>query len=68
MCEVMNVKVLPADVKNLILEEGIYECYHMNKKNWVSIILDDTLEKGLAKMPLFFCQRKFYTNESAHTG
>ena len=44
MCEVMNVKVLPADVKNLILEEGIYECYHMNKKNWVSIILDDTLE------------------------
>ena len=40
----MNVKVLPADVKNLILEEGIYECYHMNKKNWVSIILDDTLE------------------------
>lgn len=44
MCEVMNVKVLPADVKNLILEEGIYESYHMNKKNWVSIILDDTLE------------------------
>lgn len=23
---------------------GIYPAYHMNKKNWVSIILDDTLE------------------------
>ncbi|MGF0145547.1 MmcQ/YjbR family DNA-binding protein [Sharpea azabuensis] len=44
MCEVMNVKAPPADVDRLILEEGIYECYHMNKKNWVSIILDDTLE------------------------
>lgn len=44
MCEVMNVKVPPTEVEHLILEEGIYECYHMNKKNWVSIILDDTLE------------------------
>ena len=32
MCEVMNVKVLPADVKNLILEEGIYECYKLRHK------------------------------------
>lgn len=28
---------------NICNKKGIYIAYHMNKKNWVSIILDDTL-------------------------
>lgn len=40
--EVLNIK-LDEEVKAYLSEEGIYEAYHMNKKNWVSIILDDTL-------------------------
>lgn len=41
--EVLNVK-LDSDVPKYIQKTGIYECYHMSKKNWVSIILDNTLK------------------------
>ena len=40
--EVLNIKtdeMTPA----LLERTGIYKAFHMNKKNWVSIILDDTL-------------------------
>ena len=40
--DVLNVK-LDEKVKYYLKKKGIYEAYHMNKKNWVSIILDDTL-------------------------
>ena len=26
---------------------GIYEAYHMNKKNWISILLNDSLDDEL---------------------
>ena len=40
--EVMNLKI--DDLVPLYLtKEGIYPSYHMNKKNWVSVLLDDTL-------------------------
>lgn len=42
MTEVINIKVLDTD--KFIKKEGIYPAYHMNKKNWVKIILNDTLE------------------------
>lgn len=39
--EVINIKVNnSSDYLNI---EGIYSAYHMNKKSWVSIILNDTL-------------------------
>ncbi|MEE0957539.1 MAG: MmcQ/YjbR family DNA-binding protein [Ruminococcus sp.] len=37
--EVINVKV--GDVKSLLEKKGYYPGYHMNKKCWVSVILDD---------------------------
>lgn len=37
--EVINVKV--GDVKSLLKKKGYYPGYHMNKKCWVSVILDD---------------------------
>ena len=40
--EVLNVK-LGDDIQNYIGIEGIYPSYHLSKKNWISIILDDTL-------------------------
>ena len=40
--EVLNVK-LDDDVQNYLGLEGIYPSYHLSKKSWVSIILDDTL-------------------------
>lgn len=40
--EAINVK-LDDRTPDYLKKEGIYPAYHMNKKNWVSIILDDTL-------------------------
>ena len=47
LIEVINVKINPNDKDNLLKIEGIYEAYHMNKKSWISIILDDTLSDDL---------------------
>ena len=40
--EVLNLK-LDNDVEKYLKIKGIYPAYHMNKKNWMSIILDDTI-------------------------
>ena len=42
LVEVLNVK-LDDKVEEYIKRKGIYPAYHSSKKNWVSIILDDTL-------------------------
>ena len=43
LIEVINVKINPSDKDKLLKVEGIYEAYHMNKKSWVSIVLNDTV-------------------------
>ena len=40
--EVINVKVDQERIKDYLSQAGIYEAFHMNKKCWVSIILDGT--------------------------
>lgn len=44
LIEVINVKIDP-NVK--LPNIGIYPAYHMNKKSWISIVLDDTLSDDL---------------------
>lgn len=41
--EVINIKVGSNDIHELLNIEGIYPGYHMNKKSWVSIVLNNTL-------------------------
>ena len=42
--EVMNVK-LPSDmIEKLIQKKGYYFAYHINKKYWITILLDDTIK------------------------
>lgn len=41
--EIINVKIDPDQLSELLKEPGIYPCYHMNKKKWISIALDDSL-------------------------
>ena len=41
--EVINVKADKDQIDVLLGQEGIYPAFHMNKKCWVSIILDGTL-------------------------
>ena len=41
--DILNVKVSPAQREAALTHTGIYPAYHMNKKHWVSLVLDDTL-------------------------
>jgi predicted DNA-binding protein (MmcQ/YjbR family) len=40
--EVINVKI--NNVNNYINKKGFYKAYHMNKENWITITLDETLK------------------------
>lgn len=42
--EILNVKVEEKYVPTLLKQKGYMEAYHMNKKNWISILLNDTLK------------------------
>ena len=42
--EIINVKLDPNKIKNLLKQNGFYEAYHMSKKNWISILLNDTVK------------------------
>lgn len=39
--ELVNLKIDPTQLTVLLAVDGVYPSYHMNKKNWVSIILDE---------------------------
>ena len=41
--EVVNIKLDPEKIQDLHKEKGFYPAYHMNKKNWISILLNDTV-------------------------
>ena len=48
--EILNLK-LDEKVEKYINKKGIYPSYHLSKKNWISIILDDTLsDKEIMKL------------------
>jgi predicted DNA-binding protein (MmcQ/YjbR family) len=42
--EIINVKVEANMLKELLKQKGFYEAYHMNKKYWLTIVLDDTVD------------------------
>ncbi len=39
--EVLNIKLNEKLIEDLLKKKGFYKAYHMNKKYWISIILDD---------------------------
>ena len=41
--EIINVKLDSNKINNLLKKRGFYKSYHMNKRDWISIILNDTL-------------------------
>ena len=42
--EIINVKLDESKIQELLKEKGFYKAYHMSKKDWISIILNDTLK------------------------
>lgn len=48
--DVMNVKCKPEDTFTAReISSGILPAYHMNKKHWISILLNGTVEKELTE-------------------
>lgn len=45
--EIVNLKVDPNRMADLQAQAGIYPSYHMNKKSWVSVVLDGTVPQDL---------------------
>ena len=41
--EVMNVKLPPEMIEELLKRKDFYKAYHMNKKYWITFILNDSL-------------------------
>ncbi len=41
--EVLNIKLNEEKIEKLLEKKGYYKAYHMNKKSWISIPLDDEL-------------------------
>ncbi len=43
MVDILDVKLDPAMIGSLLLEDGFYPAYHMNKTYWITILLDGTI-------------------------
>lgn len=43
---ILNVKCEPLIVDFMTRSKGFYHGYHMNKENWLTIMLDGTVDKG----------------------
>ena len=41
MVDLLNIKCDPMLIGSLLLRRGFFPAYHMNKDNWISILLDD---------------------------
>lgn len=42
--EIIDLRAAPEDVNMLLKTAGFYPAYHMNKKNWFTIILDESVD------------------------
>ncbi|MBQ9414103.1 MAG: MmcQ/YjbR family DNA-binding protein [Clostridia bacterium] len=55
--DVLNLKATPDDIPRLTARPGIYPAYHMNRKHWISVALDDRLtdDEVMALVEDSFC-------------
>ncbi|MBO4644439.1 MAG: MmcQ/YjbR family DNA-binding protein [Alphaproteobacteria bacterium] len=61
--DVMNLKISTDKIPGLIKRNGIYPAYHMNKKYWISVTLndalpDETVMELIAESHSFSCPKK----------
>lgn len=50
--DIVNLKCEPALVGSLRAEPGFFPAYHMNKENWISAALDESVSDDKIKMLL----------------
>ncbi len=41
--EILNLKLNPLEIEKLLKQKGFYPAYHMNKKHWLTTILDSSI-------------------------
>ncbi len=65
MVEVVNVKVDPEMIMDVVREAGFLPAFHMNRKHWVTILLDAEVDaarmKALVEMSYNLTARKYKT-------
>ena len=42
--DIINVKCDPILISSLINNDGYFRAYHMNKTNWITVLLDGTID------------------------
>ncbi len=47
--DILNIKTDEKTIEKLIKQKGYYKAYHMNKKNWLTITLDETIKDEIIK-------------------
>lgn len=45
--EIVNIKLDENEILELLKQDGFYKAWHMNKKYWISIVLNDTIDDKL---------------------
>lgn len=45
--DIMDIKCEPEMIGSLRMAEGIFPGYHMNKGNWISVLLDGSVEESM---------------------
>ena len=45
--EIVNIKLDEEKILNLLKQDGFYKAWHMNKKYWITIVLNDTIDDKL---------------------
>ncbi len=63
--EVLDIKLEPDEIQELLLLPDFYPAYHMNKKSWITIILDESLSDSvimgyIEKSRQLSFKKKFY--------
>ncbi len=41
--EIIDIKLEPNEIEYLLKQDGFYPAYHMNKKSWITIMLNNTI-------------------------
>ncbi len=45
--EIIDMKLDPNEIQKLLKQNGFYPAYHMNKKNWITILLNNTVSDSI---------------------
>jgi predicted DNA-binding protein (MmcQ/YjbR family) len=62
--EIVNLKIDPSKKKELLMNRGVLPCYHMNHDNWISVILNDSVDDDFL-MSLIINSRSLVFNETS---